>query len=469
MSTKTVTIELPGPNMHGETPADAGLVLLYSPDDPPRVPRLWRIADKTAILGREPPPGGLAIPETGVSRIHVRISRKQGAWVLSDLDSRNGTIVNGKYVEQVPLSHHDVIRTGDTILQFVEHNIGQYEGVRGDALPALIGGARMGSIAREAQAVASSNLSVLVVGESGTGKEVVAHGIHQASGRTGKLVAINCAAIPPNLIESELFGYKRGAFTGADRDHIGLIRAAKGGTLLLDEIGDMPLDAQAKLLRLIETHEVMPIGGTTGEKVDVRLICATHRDLSHQVKAGKFRGDLLARINGFCVRLPPLRERKEDIMLLTEHFLAKHGNGTQFGITRAFAACVCHYNWPYNVRELETAIRRALVLVQSPELDVVHLPDTVRAPWVSYGSKASVVPSRSERPSTDTVAITAEVLEELLTRHRGNISAIARELRRDRVQIHRWLKRYALTPDKYRIVETGACAEPPGQSTKERA
>jgi len=165
----------------------------------------------------------------------------------------------------------------------------------------------------------------VILGETGTGKEVAARGIHRASGRRGSFQAINCAAIPPSLLESELFGYRRGAFSGADRDKPGLIKLADGGTLFLDEIGDMPLDAQAKLLRVLQAREVFPLGATTAEHVNIRVACATHRDLNRLVKEGKFRGDLFARLNEHVVRLPPLRERKEDVYQLARSFTARYG------------------------------------------------------------------------------------------------------------------------------------------------
>src|SRR6185503_14726634 len=179
------------------------------------------------------------------------------------------------------------------------------------------GGYQIDRLASALERVSKSEISVILLGESGTGKEVFAQQLHDWSGRKGAFQAVNCAAIPATLLESELFGYKRGAFSGADRDKTGLVRSADGGTLFLDEIGDMPPDAQAKLLRVLQSKEIVPVGAHTPERVDVRVVCATHRDLTKLQAEGRFRGDLFARLNEYSLRLPPLRERKEDIFVLS--------------------------------------------------------------------------------------------------------------------------------------------------------
>jgi DNA-binding NtrC family response regulator len=260
-------------------------------------------------------------------------------------------------------------------------------------------------------------------------------------------VALNCAAIPANLVESELFGFRRGSFTGADRDKNGLIKMAHGGTLFLDEIGDMPLDAQAKLLRVIETRELLPLGATRGESVDVRFVCATHRDLRKLVDDQRFRGDLFARLQGSTIRLPPLRERKEDLYALVTHFLeaagAAMGASARVGIS--FMAGICHYDWPYNVRELEAAVRRAVAVTRGPELSAEDLPEAVREEMREYGSPAAPRPAQA-RPA----APTPDELRALLDRHKGNVAAVARELGRDRAQIHRWMRYAGIDPQDHR-------------------
>ncbi len=214
--------------------------------------------------------------------------------------------------------------------------------------------------------VAQRNVSVLITGESGTGKELVAHAIHQASPRAAEpFVAVNSAAIPRELLESELFGHERGAFTGAVQSRLGRFREANGGTIFLDEIGDMAPELQAKLLRVVQSGEVTSVGGSAPELVDVRILAATHRDLDEQVRAGSFREDLLYRLRVVPIHIPPLRERGDDITLLAEHFISRYA-GELVGEPRYFAestlAGLTQHDWPGNVRELENAIKRALVL-----------------------------------------------------------------------------------------------------------
>ena len=233
------------------------------------------------------------------------------------------------------------------------------------------------------QRAAESNITVLVQGESGTGKELVAKLIHYNSPRkTGPFVAVNCAAIPETLIESELFGHERGAFTGASTRRIGQFEHAQGGTVLLDEVGDMPLVLQAKLLRVLEEREIQRVGGTATIPIDIRVIAATNRDLESAVKDGGFRADLFYRLAAFPLVIPPLREHREDIPLLVAHFLqdyAERANETMRGISPAALQTLLAYDWPGNVRELRNAIERALLLETTDRLQVSNLPPQLSA------------------------------------------------------------------------------------------
>jgi two-component system NtrC family response regulator len=251
--------------------------------------------------------------------------------------------------------------------------------------------AAFGNVVRMAERLAASDVSVLLRGESGTGKEVIAKAIHFHSERAGRgrFVPINCSAIPRELLESELFGHVKGSFTGAVADRIGKFEAADGGTLFLDEIGDMPAELQAKILRALQEKEIERVGGDGKPRpVDVRVLAATHRDLSEMIEEGTFREDLYYRLAVVELKIPPLRERPDDILPLVEHFIARHARG---GVSpkltadarKALLAC----DWPGNVRELENAIQRALALAASPdEIAAGDLPDAVRSP--SRGSRA---------------------------------------------------------------------------------
>jgi DNA-binding NtrC family response regulator len=415
------------------------------------------------LIGREPPRGGLRIAQHAVSRVHARITYTDGLWVIADLESRNGTVLNGRAIDQATLEDGDVIRIGDVLFRFARDEAEGYVAFGGEGPPrtGIVGGFRIQRIASELARVAPSILPVLVLGETGTGKELAARLVHDASRRPGPFCALNAAAVPSTLLESELFGYKRGAFTGALQDRLGLVRAASGGTLLLDEVGDMPMEAQAKLLRVIETREVVPLGGSTPEKVDVRLVCATHRDVRQMVESGRFRADLYARINGYVVTLPPLRERKEDIVPLVRHFLAGAGRG-DLRPSFQFVVALCQYGWPFNVRELEMAVRRAAAVVDGPELPPECLPQEVRAKMDGYGTRASpagapfqaraqsMLPPPPSVPLDPGTAPSPEMLRELAASHNGNLSAIARALDRDRALVHRWMQRAAIDLSAFR-------------------
>jgi two-component system response regulator AtoC len=239
-------------------------------------------------------------------------------------------------------------------------------------------------VLRQVRKVAPLKTTVLLTGESGTGKELVARALHELSPRAAApFVAVNCGAIPAELIESELFGHVRGAFTDASRDKKGLVAEADGGTLFLDEIGELPPALQVKLLRFLQEEEVRRVGDNRSEKVDVRIVAATARDLARAVQEGQFREDLFYRLNVVGIRLPPLRERPDDVPRLVEHFLAKHrplrGGVPLRGLAPEAMEAFQAYRWPGNVRELEHAVERAVVLAEGPEVQEEDLPDELRA------------------------------------------------------------------------------------------
>jgi DNA-binding NtrC family response regulator len=284
----------------------------------------------------------------------------------------------------------------------------------------------------ELRKIAESGIAIVLGGPTGSGKERVAKAIHAASKRSGAFIAVNCGALPAQLVESELFGHKRGAFSGAIADHAGLVVASDGGTLFLDEIGDLPAPAQAALLRVLEEHEVRAVGATSSTSVDLRVVAASHRDLHELVEAGTFREDLLARLAGFELDLPGLAERRVDLGVV----LAEIAN-ERVGFGAAWVRKLFAYGWPRNVRELVQAVDRSIALAGTAELAPEHLPDEIaQATW-------------SARPVAEPDARRDELVA-LLVKHEGNVTKIAAELGHVRQQVQRWLKRYALDPARYR-------------------
>ncbi len=259
---------------------------------------------------------------------------------------------------------------------------------------------RMADIKRMATQVAATDATIMIRGESGTGKDLLASAIHQNSPRSGKpYITVNCGALPETLLESELFGHVKGSFTGAIRDHDGLFRAADGGTLFLDEIAETTPAIQVKLLRVLEDKKVTPIGSTTGRPADVRLIAATNADLEAAVQSGRFRADLYYRLNVIQIVVPPLRERPEDIELLSTHFIERsceRAGCTTKKLSQAALELLKRYRWPGNVRELQNVIERAVVLSKKAALDLADFPDKLSL-------EQAVTPASNELPSTPTL------------------------------------------------------------------
>jgi two-component system response regulator AtoC len=269
----------------------------------------------------------------------------------------------------------ETLRRENRALKEQIHKENQYESI-------LAKSREMLDIFKTISKIADFKTTVLVTGESGTGKELVARAIHMRSSRkTSPFVAINCGAIPENLLESELFGHKKGAFTDATSDRRGLFEEANGGTLFLDEIGELPLNLQVKLLRVLHDESIRRLGDSKDVKVDVRIIAATHRDLTADVKAGRFREDVYYRINVLAIHIPPLRNRREDVNLLIDHFITRNNArlGTVIrGVSTDARKLLLGYAWPGNVRELENTIERAMVLAESEVLQLTDLPERVR-------------------------------------------------------------------------------------------
>jgi sigma-54 dependent transcriptional regulator, acetoin dehydrogenase operon transcriptional activator AcoR len=391
----------------------------------------------------------IAIDDPWMSTAHARIVREGRGFVLEDLGSRNGTARNGLPEQRVTLVDGDIVEVGRSFFLFrasLDARVADVDEAELEhALPGMptLSPALGRALDRVAQ-LAHSSISIVLFGESGTGKEVLARAIHERSSRPGPFIAVNCAALTDTLVASELFGHKRGAFSGAIEERAGLVRSTHGGTLLLDEVGDLTATGQGALLRVLQEGEVLPVGASVPVRVDTRVIAATHRDLDALVAAGTFRRDLLARLSGFVFQLPRLRERREDLGLLIRvllHRLAAVPGNISFSLdaTRALLA----YPWPLNVRELEKCLAAAIAQAPDGVIRAVHLHDAVRVgPSPHKPDDASV--------SSEAALERRDVLVALLREHTGNVSAVAREMRVARAQIHRWLRRYDLDAASFR-------------------
>ncbi|HEX3902264.1 MAG TPA: sigma 54-interacting transcriptional regulator [Polyangia bacterium] len=365
-----------------------------------------------------------------VSRRHAVLRRGPEATgaTIADLGSRNGVRVNGRLVAEAPIGPGDVIRLGGWV-GIVTESPAPFE----EIAPGLWGGGALQAALAPLRQAAVSDLPIVLEGETGCGKEVVSRALHRWSGRSGPLCAVNCAALPEGLAEGELFGYRRGAFTGADRASPGYFRGADGGTLLLDEVSDLPLALQAKLLRVLEERAVQPLGETQPVPIDVRVVVAGQQPLMEVMRAGRFRADLLARLDGLTVRLPPLRARREDVLPMFARLLAAHGKGQPPAVDVELAERLCLHDWPFNVRELVLLAKRLLTLYGSEgTLHAGHLPKRIvesgldpAAPGAAGKPADSTPPtsSASPRPISEPVELPALVVA--LRASGGNVARAA--------------------------------------------
>ncbi len=324
---------------------------------------------------------------------------------------------------------------------------------------ALVGrSARMRDVYRLLDRAAKVDATVLLLGETGTGKELAARAIHYHSARRERrFVPVNCGALPADLVESELFGHARGAFTGAAAAKAGLFEEANGGTIFLDEVGELPLAAQVKLNRVLQEREIRRVGDTTAIPVDVRVIAATHRDLREEAKAGRFREDLFYRLNVLTLTLPPLRERADDVPLLAAHFLEKHARAVRRSIREldpeAMRRLVGHA-WPGNVRELENVVERAVAVAGGDVVTVDDLPPELASPAATAAVASPAAPLAS-LPYRDAIAgardrVTRDYLVALMKEFAGNVTRAAERAGMERESLHRLLRRHGLRSDDFK-------------------
>jgi transcriptional regulator with PAS, ATPase and Fis domain len=397
----------------------------------------------------------LSVPDRRMSGNHARIAAGPDGTFVEDLDSTNGTMVDGTSVERHPVRDGSVIEIGRTLFLYRELvgpralKVQDCDADTDDGTPP--GLVTLDPVLAEAvdrlKRVAPSPVTVMLLGETGTGKEITARAIHALSKRPGPFVAINCGAIPANLVESQLFGHVKGAFSGALRDEPGLVRTAQFGTLFLDEIGDLPPPSQAALLRVLQEGEVLPVGATRAARVDIRVVCATHKPLDALMAEGTFRRDLYGRLAGFAYSLPPLRERRVDMGLLVAALLRSSkiqgGDAIQFQTDAARA--LLRYDWPLNIRELGQCLGTASVLADDGLVRLEDLPPPVAELAAAPPSSAMGVDDASSRDE--------ELRRELLVRlaeTRGNVSEVARAMGKARQQVQRWVRRLGIDPDAFR-------------------
>ncbi len=400
------------------------------------------------------------LTDSTVSRNHAEILRTPEGVLLRDLGSTNGTWMNEVRVREVYLGDHQRrFRVGKTEIEFtpseevidiVPAETTSFEGVVGESVA-------MREVFSVLDRIAPTELTVLLTGETGTGKELVSRALHQRSSRkSGPFVVFDCGAVARNLIESELFGHERGAFTGAVAPRAGVFEQAHGGTIFLDELGELPLELQPALLRVLEQREVRRVGDRKVRPVDVRVVAATNQDVQEAVAGGRFRQDLYYRLAVVEIDLPPLRERREDFPLLVEHLLRSapfdHAvSRVAPEVERLFEA----WHWPGNVRELRNVLLRAIPFCEGPTIEIHHLPDALRKP--SEGAEERpVTPTGGEAgvamPSPDLSlkeareqlieAFERRYLEDLLEQCDGNVSKAARIAGVDRKTVTRLLKRH---------------------------
>ncbi len=384
----------------------------------------------------------ITLPDEFMSSSHAHLKVGVASCVASDMGSKNGTLVNGKTVATKELKDGDLVEVGQALLLY-RSNMPTPASTAADAtagdlasrptgmntlIPAL--GSHFADLAR----AASSLAPVLIYGPTGSGKELLARSVHHLSKRTGSFVAVNCGAIPTELVESELFGHVAGAFSGASSDRKGLFEAADKGTLFLDEIGELPQRAQVALLRVLQEREVVRVGSTQTIPIDTRVVAATHRDLLEDLKQGRFREDLYSRLCGFRLAVPALKDRIPDFGIILATVLRRLG--TQAGevqFSAAAARTLLQHNWPRNIRELHKRLEVALALATEGQIEVRHLRLT---------EPESELSADAEERRTELLILVKE--------HKGNVTKVAQAMGKNRQQVQKWLKRFAINAADFR-------------------
>jgi DNA-binding NtrC family response regulator len=421
----------PPPDESEDQPGKWHLCVVSSPD-PEAVGKAFPLVTRETRIGREPEPGPhvrVVIADDRISRLHAAVINDGRDARIADCESSNGLFVDGRRVEETVLEVGSVVRLGDSMLVAMRGPPSPEEDAAGLA---MVGRSPLLAAIREViRGVAQSSLPVLITGETGTGKEVVAAAVHRESQRAGAFVPLNCAALPANLVESMLFGHRKGAFTGATADQEGAFTRADGGTLFLDEVGELSLEAQPKLLRVLEDGEVTPVGANRTTRVDARLVTATNVPLESAVAGGRFRQDLFGRLAGVTLHTPPLRDRIEDVPTLFSHFLPEALRARP--ASADFVEALLLHPWPQNVRELSKLAERLSVLHRgAARWELGMLDEPMRRRVIDRTAQELETAQLDGPPSRD------ELLA-LLARFDGNVSLLAKHVGRNRKQVYRWM------------------------------
>lgn len=391
-----------------------------------------RLDDTPLLLGRgEAGTGQLDFP--GVSRRHAEVARQGPLYTIRDLGSTNGTFLNGERIQASALSEGDVLRLGDAVAVVLRVRDELAPPRVEEPIPGVLFGPGLSELLLSVRRLAADDLPIVIEGATGVGKEGVARALHELSGRKGALQAVNCGALPPNLAEAELFGHRKGAFTGAEQAGLGHVRAAHQGTLFLDELYDLAPAVQTKLLRVLQDKQVLPLGETRAVPVDVRVVAASLVPLAELVARGRLREDLAARLAGMSLVVPPLAERRADIPILLAHFLRFHSGGHAPAVDGKLLEHLLLRSWPGNVRELQLLARRLLALHG-------HEPVLRRSMVETDGSAPSGEPKArgAQRRGAEDAESDLERFRQCLRQH-GNVSRAAQEAGISRQRAYRLL------------------------------
>jgi transcriptional regulator with AAA-type ATPase domain/serine/threonine protein kinase len=413
-------------------PSVMTLCLVASPDQTCSRERALSQSNEL-LIGRDVGGPGWSISDARVSRLHARIAwdEQQGCYRVTDTQSTNGIRVNTMRRATITLSHGDVLRIGDSVFVVCE-------------------GAPVAELMAKSEQAARSSATILINGETGVGKEVLARQIHEWSGRRGPFVPVNCGALPRDIAASELFGHAKGAFSGAAAARRGMFYAAQGGTILLDEIGELPLELQPLLLRVLQERVVRPVGSDTEQPIEVRVVAATNVRLQTAITEGRFRADLYARLAQIPIEIPPLRQRREQIVGLAKTFASQAQQALELMPDAAEALLL--WEFPFNVRELENLIRRWCALgTAGKPLSLEFLRSVNPAMVAPLQERSSTPPgAQSAHPAPRNPLSDRTELEQLLVTCGGNVSEVARRLNTTRAQVYRWMERFGMDPGRAR-------------------